>query len=263
LHPSVASAVEQDGAELESATPDKTEDGSKSPAAECSTAERLVDTAGRIFAAKGIEATVREICKEAGCSVAAINYYFGDKNQLYLHCVQTACERKQKLFPLPDVADVPPANAAEALRAFLKGIICRIAASTDEPDSSLAWQNMLMLREVLAPSPGVSDMLREPFGRDFQALDCLIVKLLGEDPNLADVRQDLLTQILARCMFLKTGVNLRNMLALNTNNNEDPQLYADRICDSILMQINVIRRAGGQHIEGWSVENNKSSMGVE
>ena len=85
---------------------------------EQSTAERLVDVAGEIFVLKGRSATVREICSAAECSVAAINYYFGDKNQLYLQCVRTACEHKQKLFPLP--THIEQQDPEQVMRSFLR-----------------------------------------------------------------------------------------------------------------------------------------------
>ncbi len=221
--------------------------------AEASTSERLVEVAGRIFAAKGRDATVREICREAGCSVAAINYYFGDKNHLYLLCVQTACERKQKLFPLPDPTEVTSGNAATLFREFLRKITSRIAASSDDPKSSLNWQNQLMLREVLSPSEGVMEMLQKPFRKDFEKLDRLFDKLLGAELDEPHVREELLTQILSRCMFLKTGRNLRKMFGIDSNTNENPTDYADIICDSILLQINALRRVRGMTELDWSV----------
>lgn len=227
-----------------------------------STAERLVEVAGRIFAAKGSDATVREICKEAGCSVAAVNYYFGDKNQLYQHCVQTACERKQKLFPLPDVREVTADEAPAALRSFLQAIASRIAASAEPSDSSLAWQNTLMMREVLSPASGVMEMLKKPFAKDFMMLEQLVAKLLGEELNATEIREELLTQILSRCMFLKTGKNLRKMLSLDSNSNEDPQIYANRLCDSILLQIQALKASSPSMSADWPDQENSTKESV-
>lgn len=224
--------------------------------AEASTSERLVEVAGRIFASKGRDATVREICSEAECSIAAINYYFGDKNHLYLHCVQTACERKQKLFPLPEPTQVTTGNAATLFREFLRTITSRVAASSDDPNSSLTWQNQLMLREVLTPSEGVLEMLQRPFRQDFEKLDRLFDKLLGDELGEPAIREELLTQILSRCMFLKTGRNLRKMFGIDSNTNENAHVYADTICDSILLQINALRRAREIPELDWSTSHN-------
>ena len=67
-------------------------------AVEHATAERLIDVAGEIFAAKGSAATVREICAAANCSVAAVNYHFRDKHQLYLRCVQAGLRGQAEAF---------------------------------------------------------------------------------------------------------------------------------------------------------------------
>ena len=127
-------------------------------------ADRLIDVAGEIFALKGSSATVREICRSAKCSVAAVNYYFGDKQQLYLRCVQTACEQKQKLFPLPKIQ--AQAAAPALLRTFLRALSSRIAGN-----ANMSWQNTLMLREMISPSDGASEILQETNRQDFDVLD--------------------------------------------------------------------------------------------
>jgi AcrR family transcriptional regulator len=48
------------------------------------TRERLLDTAERLFAERGFRAvSVRVITSHAGCNIAAVNYYFGGKENLY------------------------------------------------------------------------------------------------------------------------------------------------------------------------------------
>lgn len=208
--------------------------------AELPISERLISVAGEIFAKKGRQATVREICRAANCSIAAINYYFGDKNQLYLLCVRTACERKQKLFPLPDLGDADdPESAEKMLRSFLRVITSRMAAK-----SNLSWQNTLMLREVISPSEGVSEMLGTPFRRDFAALQSLLARLLGETLDSPALREQITTQIVARAMFLRTGKSLRKMFGIDSLANEDPVDYADTITDSILLQLEALRQRG-------------------
>ncbi len=214
------------------------------------TADRLIDVAGEIFAAKGSSATVREICSAAGCSVAAINYYFGDKQQLYIRCVQAACERKQRLFPFPrpDAEDVDPPTL---LRAFLRAMTGRIAAK-----SNLSWQNTLMLREVLAPSEAIDEMLQSYFRPDFQLLYQLLGRLLGPELDSPSLRRQLATQILARGMFLRTGKHLRTMLEISSEENEDPEKYADELYESILMQVESMRLAKQHPPLASPVDNN-------
>jgi AcrR family transcriptional regulator len=49
------------------------------------TRDRILSAAERLFARRGFEATsVRDITAEAGCNVAAVNYHFGGKENLYV-----------------------------------------------------------------------------------------------------------------------------------------------------------------------------------
>src|SRR5258707_6288255 len=48
------------------------------------TRQRLLEAAGEVFASRGFrDATTREICEKAQANVAAGNYHFGDKEELY------------------------------------------------------------------------------------------------------------------------------------------------------------------------------------
>lgn len=47
--------------------------------------ERILDESEKLFAEKGFSGTsIREITKEVGCNVAAVNYYFHGKENLYI-----------------------------------------------------------------------------------------------------------------------------------------------------------------------------------
>src|SRR4029079_12118394 len=48
------------------------------------TRERLLDAAERLFAERGFRsASVRDITRESSCNIAAVNYHFGGKSNLY------------------------------------------------------------------------------------------------------------------------------------------------------------------------------------
>ena len=48
------------------------------------TKNRLLDAADALFCEKGFDGvSVRELTAAAGCNVAAVNYYFGGKDNLY------------------------------------------------------------------------------------------------------------------------------------------------------------------------------------
>src|SRR4051794_5761527 len=90
-----------------------------SPPAE-ETRERLLDAAGAVFAEKGFKAaTVRDICHKVGVNLAAVNYHFRDKENLYVEAVKLAhCNRA---FNPP--AWPPGTPPADKLRHFVKQML--------------------------------------------------------------------------------------------------------------------------------------------
>ena len=99
------------------------------------TKEKIIEKATYEFASKGYEPTVtRDILKKAQANVAAISYYFGNKNGLY----------------------------AEVLKRILVRINQKFSDEMDE------YQNELSLR----PCPQKSEVLLKRFIRGFVELFC-------------------------------------------------------------------------------------------
>lgn len=66
-----------------------------------STRDRILEAASEVFAEYTFEkATVREICTRAGANVAAINYHFRDKKELYYLVLQEWENKTRARFPL-------------------------------------------------------------------------------------------------------------------------------------------------------------------
>src|SRR5262245_54607202 len=89
------------------------------------TQQRLLQTAGEIFAEKGFEGTtVREICQRAEVNIAAVNYYFRDKGRLYIEAVKQACREDNERLPLPEWPKGVPAETR--LREFIRTVARRM-----------------------------------------------------------------------------------------------------------------------------------------
>jgi TetR/AcrR family transcriptional regulator, regulator of cefoperazone and chloramphenicol sensitivity len=116
--------------------------------------DRLLNAAGEVFAEKGFKGgTVRAICRLANVNVAAVNYYFRDKEHLYIEAV------KQAACGLPEAQARPwPAltRPADKLRGFIRIMIAHLM-NKDRP----AWQTRLMMRELAQPTSACAELVRE------------------------------------------------------------------------------------------------------
>lgn len=114
---------------------------------------RLIDAAGRAFAERGFEgASVRDICGDAGVNVAAINYHFGDKQSLYVACLEQAqCSESRQTLRAAEPSLPPEAR----LHGFIRGML----AAQGDPDRP-AWHNALMLRELAHPTTAAAEVLQ-------------------------------------------------------------------------------------------------------
>lgn len=139
------------------------------------TRQRLLETAGKIFADKGRHAaTVREICKLAGVNIAAINYHFGDKERLYIEAVKHAHRCRIEEMPTPDWPEGTP--PAVKLRAFIGMMLARMVF-----DDSPAWQKRLIMRELSEPTEACAELVRDNIRPIANRLMVILKELLPAD----------------------------------------------------------------------------------
>ena len=138
-----------------------------------STKQRILLAAGPIFANKGFRgATVREICDSAQVNLASINYYFGDKRQLYIETVIHA--RKMRVQQVPFPKWEPGTTAEQKLEDFISLLLNRIVALKTAP-----WQVRLVMREVLQPTDACRQMVDDYFRPFLEALMSIIDEIVG------------------------------------------------------------------------------------
>ena len=118
---------------------------------------QILEAAGPVFAERGFKsATVREICKAADVNVAAINYYFGDKERLYLKTIQLAHEQKLHQVPMPEW----PAgtDASVKLHGYIHSLLRRMLG-----EQQVQWYTRLMICLLYtSPSPRDATLSRMP-----------------------------------------------------------------------------------------------------
>jgi AcrR family transcriptional regulator len=141
-----------------------------------STATRIVEAAGPIFAAQGYDGTsVRDITEAAGTNPAAVSFHFRGKEQLYVATVRHAWEAVLARHPLPDLPPGMPAE--ERLREFIRTFVARVFYT-----DGTCWHIDLMLREVAQPRAGACAEFVQGFVRPhFEMLQGILRDLLPAD----------------------------------------------------------------------------------
>jgi len=159
------------------------------------TRERLLEAAGETFAACGFRgATVREISRRAGVNVAAVNYYFGDKEGLYSEVLKYTLDSALNKYP-PDLGLEAGASAEERLCAFIRSMLYRV---TDE--GRPAWHGKLMIREIAQPTKALDEMVATGFGPLHRSLIAIVRALAGAGGDEEQIRLCAMS-ILGQCLY--------------------------------------------------------------
>jgi len=133
----------------------------ESATGDVSTRERLLDTAERLFAERGYKDTcIRDVTEAAGVNVAAVNYHFQGKENLYLEVFRRRIGQVGRLgaAALDELASgAGPVDLGAVLEVFVRRFFgAHLAAGAD----STHFMN-LVLREVSSPGPAFELVVRE------------------------------------------------------------------------------------------------------
>ncbi len=188
-----------------------------------STRARIVDAAGPIFAEHGFEgATVRDICRSAGVNVASINYYFGDKQHLYLETVKYARRVRAERYPFSEwTSDISP---EEKLYDFVSTMLRRLMALQSAP-----WQVKLLMREVMQPTEACRQLVRDYFKPIFESL-LGVIDQLATRPLTADERIKVGFSIVGQCLHYRYA---SEVVALIVPGELREQFELERLADHI------------------------------
>ena len=138
------------------------------------TRQRLLESACGLFAEKGFtKATNKEICDRAGANIAAVNYYFGSKQNLYAEAWRKAFQDSLKAHP-PDGGVPEDAPPEERLRGRVKAMI-HFVADTDNQAFRIVH------KEMAEPTPLLKQVHRECMRPLQQAMTAVVRELLGRD----------------------------------------------------------------------------------
>jgi len=160
------------------------------------TRERILSAAGPIFAERGFAAaTVRELCAAADVNQAAINYYFGGKEALYAQTVREAHEHLEREVPVARWA--ADATREEKLRQFVSTIIRRVLGA-----EKLSWQLRLLMREMLEPTPALTQVVEQFIRPQFNTLQGIVAEFLPAGTPLHVIQQAAFS-IIGQCLHYR------------------------------------------------------------
>jgi AcrR family transcriptional regulator len=136
----------------------------------------LIMAAGELFAESGLEGQgVRAIAEKAGVNIAAINYHFGSKENLYVETLRYVISHEKDVHAadfFKEVGeDISPYEASALLYRYVKENYS-FHFSKKQP----RWFNLLVMRALQDPSPSLQSLVDEVFRPDMEAFVAFIRK---------------------------------------------------------------------------------------
>ena len=174
------------------------------------TTDRIIDAAGFVFAERGFRSTtIRQITARAGVNLAAVNYHFKNKSELYVRVLR---EAKKHLRAI--VIQELPGSPEDQLRAFIEHFVHYLL----DPKRPV-WHGRVLAMEMSNPTPALGIVVREltaPFYRDVRSL---VEKVVG---RATPAELDLFTlSIFGQCVFYVCSRPVVEQLSVNLGRSPD------------------------------------------
>jgi AcrR family transcriptional regulator len=169
------------------------------------TRDRIVAAAGAVFAERGFRGTtIRQITARAGVNLAAVNYYFRDKGELYIQVLKEA-KRHVPLLALPGPGGNPEAQ--------LRVLVDRFVRSLLDPKRPF-WHGRVLMAEMSNPTPALGVLIRDVTAPFYHKMRSLIGEIVGGAGSAVEL--DLLTlSVMGQCVFYVCSRPVIEQLALD------------------------------------------------
>lgn len=159
------------------------------------TRRRILEAAGEIFADSGFrQTTIRQISARAGVNVAAINYHFQSKDNLYLETLRywkDVAFTKYPTEPWTSEADEPERR----LEGFIRAFVFRILDGGVE-----SRFGRLMAREFAEPTAALDIIVEETARPIFHLITGLVGRITDRDPKSDTVLYSC-ASIIGQCLY--------------------------------------------------------------
>ncbi|MFO8058268.1 MAG: CerR family C-terminal domain-containing protein [bacterium] len=152
------------------------------------TSERLINAAGELFAEKGFkETTVREICEKAGANLAAVNYYFRDKENLYQEVLSSVVSKMADKSFL-DIMEDAETSYRHKIYLFVKTFLSR----RFDPDAP-HWHFELIARQMVEAPESVKSKGSENIRTHYRILYDMLFEFFGHKASSSLVHKCILS----------------------------------------------------------------------
>lgn len=137
---------------------------------------RILDAAVELFSHSGYRGTsIAAICEQAQVNVAAVNYHFHSKLELYIQVWQVALQRETESNP-PDGGVPEDAPVQDRLKGRVRALIHRFVRPN--APSELA---MLIIHEFASPTdPAIDEVRLKAVQPPHAAMRAIVREMLGE-----------------------------------------------------------------------------------
>jgi len=194
----------------------------------------LLEAGYRVFCKKGYrDATIEEICAQAGTNVASVNYHFGKKETLYRESWLNAFRESNEKFPIDGEAEKNTGPEVR-LRGYIRSLIHRIVA--DSSDLSILHM------EMSNPTGLLTGIMKKKIGSLFEVGKGIVNTLLGEDASEKKILF-VHTCILGQCFHLGASRhdNPANVMAIDII--RDIEEYCEHVTTFSLAGITAIKKS--------------------
>lgn len=187
------------------------------------TRRRLLRAAGEVFAEKGHRAaTIREITRRAGTNIAAVNYHFKDKAELYAEVIRGIEAEVAAIVP---TGEALAGGGEERFRKCVRHIALAMLGRGQPP-----WERVLMARELAWPSRQMEALLDNVGGRINTVMAEVIGELTGR-PRTDKVVGYLIASVMGQCVYFLQHQTLLRRLYPQFKRDPSPESIAEHIVE--------------------------------
>ena len=166
------------------------------PASDEGTRSRLLHAAGEVFADQGFRAaTVQMICRRAKANVAAVNYYFRDKENLYHAALQYG--KHPEIYHLEHFKLALSHQPRRALELFVQDFIRRLLTQDGQPQ----WYTRLVAREMAEPTAGLQVFITNCVRPRMEAVAAIVRGIAAPAKLDEALVQRAVNSIIGQCLF--------------------------------------------------------------